>query len=403
MPAKKFTPRKDYIKYNEPIFGKEEIAAVLAALNKGWLVPGASVAKFEKRIGKLYGKKFSLMVNSGSAANMLAYESFNFRKGGEVITPACTFSTTVAPMLQKGLVPVFVDVELGKYQIDVNEIEKAISKKTVAIMVPHLIGNVSDIEKISKIAKKHKLAFIEDSCDTLGATFNGRPTGTYSDVSTTSFYASHIITAGGGGGMIMMKDKSQFLRAEVFRSWGRSIPYYWEDVGRRFKKKLGGIPYDGKFVFSEIGYNFLPIEMQAAFGLAQLKKFKKFKKIRQKNFKTLKKFFRKYEKFFILPEELPQVDTAWLAFPLTIRASAPFSRAQFVTYLEQRKIQTRPLFSGNILYHPAFKNIPRRVVGKLPNSTFIFKNSFMIGLHHGMTKPMIDYMTKTCDEFLKRL
>lgn len=400
---KKFRPGEDYIKYNEPVFGEEEIKAVTNVLEKGWLVPGASTAEFEKKVGELFGKKYGLMVNSGSSANTLVFETMSGKKGGEVVTPACTFATTLAPILQKGFVPVFVDSHIGNYQINVDEIEKAITSKTVALMVPHLIGNVTDIAKISRIAKKHKILFIEDSCDTLGATFNGKPTGTFSDVSTTSFYASHVITAGGGGGMFLTNNKKVFAKAEMIRSWGRSIPYYWEDVNRRFKTRLNGVPYDGKFIFSEIGYNFLPIEMEAAFGLAQLKKLEHFRTVRKNNFQTLLNFFKQYERFFVPPEQLKEVDTAWLAFPLTIKKGAPFTRNELVTYLEKNNIQTRPLFSGNILFHPAFKNIPHRKIGKLSNATQILSQSFMIGLHHGLGEEQLTYMMEICEQFLKKL
>jgi len=286
--------------------------------------------------------------------------------------------------------------------MSVTEARKKITKKTKAIVPVDYGGRPADLRAFKALAKKHKLVYIEDSCDTLGATLNGTPTGAWSTISTTSFYASHIITTAGAGGMLLTDDKDTFARAEVFRSWGRSIPYYWEDLDRRLKNKLNGVTYDGKFIFSEIGYNFIPIEIQAAFGLAQLEKLPRYKATREKNFATVAKFFSRYEHFFILPKTLLGIKTAWLAFPLTIRDNAPFSREQFVRFLEENKIQTRPLFSGNILYHPAYKHIPHKTIGSLPHATTILKHSLLIGIHHGMTAPMAEYMLETCENFLKR-
>lgn len=399
---KRFIPGKSYVKYNEPVFDNTEIKAVLGVLKKGWLVPGPATTQFETAISSLFGKQQGLFVNSGSSANLLAFEALEFKKGSEVITPACTFATTVNPIIQSGLVPVFVDSEIGTYQADISEIKKAITKKTVALMIPHLIGNLNNMKELAKLAKAHNLILIEDSCDTLGGTLDNKPTGTWSDVSTTSFYASHVITSGGAGGMFMTSNKELMTRAQVLRSWGRSIPFYWEDIERRFQAQLHGVEFDGKFIFSEIGYNFIPTEMQAAFGLAQLKKLKKYTRTRQENFKKLFKFFRAYEKYFYLPVELPGTNTTWLAFPLTLKPDAPFTRSNIVRFLEEQKIQTRPLFTGNILHHPAYKHIQHRTIGSLPNANYILKNSFVIGLHQGMTDPMINYMTSAIEKFLKK-
>lgn len=388
------------IKYNEPVFGEAEIQAVLGALRKGWLVPGPLTESFEKKVSALFGKRHGLFVNSGSSANLLAFKSLGLKKGMEVITPACTFGTTVNPILEAGLVPVFVDSELGTYQVDVEAVKKAISPKTVALMIPQLVGNLNSMRELSKLARNHKLIFIEDSCDTIGGTFEKKPTGHWSDITTTSFYASHLITSGGAGGMFMTNDKTLLRRAQMLRSWGRSIPFYWEDVERRFNTQVNGVDFDGKFVFSELGYNFIPTEMQAAFGLAQLKKLKTYFRTRQKNFKRLFRFFKTYEHLFYLPRELPGTNTAWLAFPLTLKPDAPFSRKEIVMFLEHHGIQTRPLFTGNILHHPAYRTIPHRTVGALNNADYILQNSFLVGLHHGMTDTMVDTMTGIFRQFL---
>src|SRR3989344_3251458 len=354
------------VPYGQAVHGKEEIKNVVKVLNENRTIAGADVREFESKVAKIFGKKFGIMVNSGSSANLLAIEILNLPAGSEVITPILTFSTTVMPLVKNNLVPVFADVRPGEYVIDVDQIEKLITKKTKALMIPLLLGNVPDLERLQKITKKHKLYLIEDSCDTLGATFKGKPSGTYSDISTTSFYGSHIITAGGNGGMVILNDNKWVDKAKVLRGWGRTSSLFGEseDLNKRFKIKLNGIPYDAKFIFDSIGYNFMPSEIGAAFGLAQLKKLPKFKKIREVNFQSLLKFFQKYEKFFILPMQDNRVRTQWLAFPLTIKQNASFTRLEIVTFLEKHNIQTRPIFTGNILKQPGFKDIKNRAPQK---------------------------------------
>ncbi|MFC1595228.1 DegT/DnrJ/EryC1/StrS family aminotransferase, partial [Patescibacteria group bacterium] len=252
-----------------------------------------------------------------------------------------TFATTIAPIVQKGLVPVFIDVEPGTYISNISQIEKLITKKTRALMIPSLIGNIPAMDKLRQIAKKHNLWLIEDSCDTLGAKFHSKPTGSYSDISTTSFYGSHIINGAGGGGMILMNDRNMAKRAIVLRGWGRMSSLYGEkeeseNIKKRFNVKLGNVVYDAKFIFSEMGYNFLPLEISSAFALEQLKNLRKFIKIRQANFARLSRFFRQYDKFFILPRQTPYTSTVWLAFPLTIKKGVPFSRKDICTFLEKK-------------------------------------------------------------------
>ncbi len=402
---KKFTPGKDWIWYapnTTDAFGEKEIQAVLASLRSGWLTLGTITQKFEDSIAALFGKKYGLFVNSGSSANLLALEALNFPKGSEIITPACTFNTTAAPIVQTGSVPVFVDVKLGTYQMDPKEMEKALSKKTVAVMAPHLIGNFVDMPAIRAFCKKHHLIFIEDSCDTIGGKFRGAPSGKWSDVTTTSFYASHLITTGGAGGMFMTNDKKLRERARLFRDWGRGISKHDQKIRSRLATyKIDGKPYDSAFVFLERGYNFKPTEMQAAFGLEQLNRLPEFTAHRRNNFKKLHTFFANYGNYFVLPVEFPRTETNWLAFPLTIKSGAPFTRNNLVKYLEDHKIQTRPLFSGNILKQPGYQNVRSRSVGNLKNSQTILQNSFLIGLHHGLPAQMIDYLTRTFADFLR--
>ena len=256
---------------------------------------------------------------------------------------------------------------------------------------------------IHNFCKKHKLVFIEDSCDTIGGNFRGKPSGIWSDITTTSFYASHIITAGGAGGMLMLNDKKLLEKARVFRDWGRGISRHDEKIRSRLATfKIDGKPYDSAFVFVERGYNFKPTEMQAAFGLEQLNRLKDFVETRRHNFVKLLDFFRRFEEYFVLPEETPNTKTNWLALPLTIKKEAPFDRNTLVRYLEDHKIQTRPLFSGNILKHPAYKNISYRKIGDLKNSQYILEHSFLIGLHHGLTDQMVNYVFETFLRFLSK-
>lgn len=403
---KKFIAGKDWVWYapnKKDAYGEPEIKAVADTLREGWLTLGKVTAEFENKIAHLFGKRYGLFVNSGSSANILALAAHCFPKGSEVITPACNFNTTVAPIVQLGLVPVFVDVGIGNYVLDPSALHKALSKKTVAVMAPHLIGNFVELPKIKSFSKKHGLVFIEDSCDTIGGLFGNKPSGIWSDITTTSFYASHIITTGGAGGMLMTNDKKLREKARVFRDWGRGISRHDEKIRSRLATfKIDGKLYDSSFVFVEQGYNFKPTEMQAAFGLQQLNRLSKFTKIRRHNFNKLLNFFGQFEKYFILPQEAPHTKTNWLAFPLTIKKSADFQRNEIVKYLEDHKIQTRPLFSGNILKHPAYKNISYRKIGDLKSSQYILEQSFLIGLHHGLNDTMINYIFEVFSSFLRK-
>src|SRR3990167_3563732 len=392
------------VPYGQAVHGKEETKNVLKVLNEHRTIAGIDVREFESKVAKIFGKKFGIMVNSGSSANLLAIEILNLPAGSEVITPILTFSTTVMPLIKAGLIPVFTDVQPGEYVIDVDQIEKNITKKTRALMIPLLLGNVPDLERLQKIAKKHKLYIIEDSCDTLGATFKGRPSGKYSDISTTSFYGSHIITAAGNGGMLMMNDPKLRDATKILRGGGRTSSIFGtsEDIKKRFTMKLNNVPYDAKFIFDKIGYNFMPSEIGAAFGLAQLKKLPIFKKTLEKNFADLLKFFQKYEKFFILPRQDKRVRTQWLAFPLTIKKEAPFTRLEIVTFLEKNNIQTRPIFTGNIMKQPGFTKIPHRIAkNRCPETNDIMERGFIVGCHHGMNQEHLRKLERVFSSFLK--
>lgn len=402
MPLTK-TPLR--ITYGLAVHDDKETKRVVKVLSEHRTIMGPEVEEFEKGVAKIFDKKFGIMVNSGSSANLLAFELLRLPPGSEVITPLLTFATTVMPIIKCGLVPVFADVEEGKYIINVDEVEQLITKKTKALMIPLLLGNVPDMKRLRQVAKRHDLYFVEDSCDTLGATFDGIPTGTFSDISTTSFYGSHIITAGGNGGMILVNNSSWNDRLRVLRGWGRSSSIFKESesIEKRFRTKIDDIEYDAKFIFEEIGYNFVPSEIGAAFGNVQLDKLNGFKKTREKNFKRLSKFFKKYEGLFILPLQEDNIRTQWLAYPLTIRADALFTRKEITTYLEERNVQTRPIFTGNILKQPGFKNISHRLIRKKAYVTDdVMQRSFVFGCHHGLTDEHLDRLEELFTEFLEK-
>lgn len=402
---KKISPSQKTLRvpYALSVHDYRETKAVARVIDEHRTALGKETRAFEEKVSALFGKKYGVMVNSGSSANLLALELLNLPVGSEVITPILTFNTTVAPMIQKGLVPVFVDVDLKTYLIDIDHIERHITKKTKALFIPSLIGNVPHMSRLRKIANAHNLFFVEDSCDTLGATFAGKPTGIFSDISTTSFYGSHIINAAGGGGMICVNERAWRDRLLVLRGWGRTSALFAdsEDIDKRFTSKLDGIPYDGKFIFTEVGYNFLPLEISAAFGLVQIKKLPKFTAARQKNFQILSRMFNKWDRYFSIPVQTPESFTNWLSFPLTIHQNAPFSRLDLVTFLEKNNIQTRPIFTGNILRQPAYAHM-RAYIARYPVADIIMKNSFVIGCHQGLSAPHFNHIQKTVAIFLSR-
>jgi len=391
------------VPYGLSVHGKEEINAVVKVLKTSTQM-GKNVFSFEKKIAKLFNKKYALMVNSGSSALMLAMEVVNFPPGSEIITPALTFSTTVSYIVRNKLVPVFVDVKEGTYCIDEEEIKELITKKTKAILAPHLMGNIVNWEKLHPLLKKKKILIIEDSADTLGATYNGKSTGKYADISITSFYGSHIINCAGNGGMVCFNDKKLYLKAKLLRSWGRSSSLYDENsekIENRFNIKIGGIQYDKKFVFEQIGHNLEPSELGAAFGLVQLKKLKKNLSIRQKNFNIHTKFLRKYSEYFILPKQLKGSKSGWLAYPITIKNGSPFTRTEMQIFLEKKNIQTRVVFTGNIIKQPGFQNIRmKKSRFGYPEADKVMKNGILLACHHGLSKDMINHIHKSIDEFL---
>ena len=393
------------IYYGKNVYGKEEIKAVTQQLNKSTQM-GLSVKKFEEKISNYFSKKYGLMVNSGSSAIMLAVKVLDLKKGDEVITPCLNFGTAISSLMHYGLEPIFVDINIGTLQIDIDQLEKKITKKTKAFLIPNLIGNIPDWRKIYKIAKKHNLKIIEDSADTLGAKISNKSTGIYSDISINSFYGSHVISCAGNGGMFLTNNKLYYERAKILRSWGRmsTLIKDSENISKRLNIKLKGIEYDKKFVFSEAGYNFEPSEIGAAFGLIQLKKFKRFSNLRNENFFLHKKFFQKLNEYFITPEILKDVYTNFLAYPIILKEKLKFNRKKLQIYLEQNNIQTRPIFSGNILRHPAFSSLisKKNKIDAFKNSDYIMKNGLLIGCHQGLGNKEIDYIHRIILKFINQ-
>jgi len=391
------------VPYGLSVHGSEEIKAVTKVLRSSTQM-GKNVSIFEKKISKLFSKKYGLMVNSGSSALLLAMETLDIPEGSEVITPALTFSTTVGYIVRNKLVPVFVDVEEGTYCINESKIKGMITKKTKAIVAPHLMGNIVNWESLAPMLKKKGILIIEDSADTLGATHRNKSTGYHADISITSFYGSHIINCAGNGGMVCFNDKKQYTKAKLIRSWGRSSSLFdekSEKIENRFNIKLDGITYDKKFVFEKIGHNLEPSELGAAFGLVQLKKLKKNLRMREINFNLHTSYLKRYSKYFILPKQLPQSKSGWLAYPITITKKAPFSRTQMQIFLEKKNIQTRVVFTGNILRQPGFKNIKaKKDKNGYPEADKVMKNGILIACHHGLTKKMIRHIHNSIDEFI---
>lgn len=397
--------KTDYIHvpYGQTVHGEEEIEAVVHVLRTSTQM-GKHVRELEARIAQLYDKKYGMMVNSGSSALYLAADLLDYEEGSEIITPALTFSTTVAPQIKKGWIPAFVDVEEGTYNIDVNKVEEMITPKTKAMIIPNLIGNLPDWKVLREIADKHNLFLLEDSADTLGAEIDGASSGRFTDMSTTSFYGSHIINCAGNGGMICVNSEAFYDRGRLLRSWGRSSSLFVESekIENRFNVELEGIPYDAKFVFSEPGYNIEGSEMGAAFGLVQLNKLGKNIDARTANYNELRAFFEQYEEHFILPKQLPNSRTGWLAIALTVRDTAPFIRRDLQIFLEKRNIQTRTVFTGNILRQPGFKNQPHKAT---PNgyaeADKVMKGGILLACHHGLVPEQIAHIKESVTEFMK--
>jgi CDP-6-deoxy-D-xylo-4-hexulose-3-dehydrase len=394
--------------YAEAVYGKDEISAALNVLENQAhsLMTSENVLKLENKVSDLFGHTYGIMVNSGSSANLLALQSLELPEKSEVITPALTFATTLAPIVQSNLVPVFIDCKENTFNIDTELIEAQITPRTRALMIPNLIGNVANLPEIKKIAEKNKLIVIEDSADTIGHTINNEKTGNFSDISTTSFYASHIITGAGFGGMVVTSNDKYRKNCQLLRGWGRdsSIIGETENIDTRTSVFLEDIRYDAKFIFSKLGYNFLPSEISAAFALVQAGKLQQNIEQRIKNFDRLQNIFGEFKDFFITPERLPNSRSPWLAYPFTIKDNNKFNRSEFQIYLEKNNIQTRTVFTGNALKHPAFSKIESvKSSNGYPESDRVMRNGILIGLHNGLNDDHLDYVENTLKNYIKSM
>ena len=410
----KFIAGKTKVRYSGGWFDETEIKAMTAVARSGWLGSGVVTEKFEQRLAKYIGAQKTLATNSGSSATLLCMAGLTSRlrpdplqPGDEIVTPACTFATTVAAIVHQGLVPRFIDVEINTLNPSLTTIEKAVRKKTRAMLIPHTLGNPNDMPAIMRLARKHKLYVIEDNCDGLGSLYRGKKTGSFGHLAAKSFYPAHHITTGGEGGAVIINDASFYRTILTLRNWGRGcwcLAAEKHPLGacrNRFNYTLeGGIPVDHRYYFSELGYNLKMTEMQAAMGLVQLKRFPKMAKARRRNFRTLYAFFKNYQEFFHLPESLPQADPCWFAFPLTLRDKTPFSRNDILVYLEQHKIEGRSLFAGNIIRHPALRGVNYRISGPVKNSDKILKDTFFVGVWPGIGKPELAYMRQVFTDYL---
>ncbi|MDC3206269.1 aminotransferase class I/II-fold pyridoxal phosphate-dependent enzyme [Candidatus Pelagibacter sp.] len=397
--------KANFISYGKNVYGKEEINAVLDTLKKTTQM-SKNVNIFEKKISLFFSKRYSLMVNSGTSALILALKVLRLPKNSEVITPALNFGTAVSAIILNDLKPIFIDVEIETLQIDIKLLEKKITNNTKALLIPNLIGNIPNWIEIKKIAKKYKLKIIEDSADTLGARIGSKTTGSYSDISITSFYGSHVISCAGNGGIFLTNDKKMYLNAKSVRSWGRASTLMKdsENIRKRLNIKLKGFDYDKKFVFQDIGYNFEPSEIGAAFGLQQLSKFKKFSELRNKYFKMHSNFFKTLDSFFIIPKILKNIKTNFLAYPVIIRENKSFNKRDLQIFLEDNNVQTRPIFSGNILRHPAFSNLisKKNRLNDFKKADYIMKNGILIGCHQGLTEKNIKTIHNLILKFISK-
>lgn len=391
-----------YVPYGQTVHGQEEIDAVIEVLQTSTQM-GKNVRALEEQVASLYAKKYGIGVNSGSSALYLAADLLNYEEGTEIITPALTFSTTVAPQVKHRWVPAFVDVEPGTYNINVQQVEEMITPKTKAMIIPNLIGNLPDWKVLREIADRHHLFVLEDSADTIGAQVNGASSGRYTDMSTTSFYGSHIMNCAGNGGMLCVNTDAFYNRGKLLRSWGRSSSLFVESekIENRFNVEVDGIPYDAKFVFEEPGYNIEPSELGAAFGLVQLGKLHANIDKRTANYQALRSFFQQYEQWFILPRQLPDSRTGWLAFAITIKDNAPFKRRDLQIFLEKRNIQTRTVFTGNILRQPGFKNVAHKASGTgYPQADLVMRGGMLLACHNGLRTEQLSHIQESIREFL---
>lgn len=410
---KDIVPGESYIPVSGKVIDEEDVLWGIESMMDAWLTAGRFSLKLERELARYFGSRFSLLVNSGSSANLVAFYALTSPKlkeraikpGDEIITVAAGFPTTINPMIQFGCIPVFLDVEIPTYNIKAEDIEKAITPKTKAIMLAHALGNPFNLREVMAIAKKYNLWVIEDDCDSLGATYEGKKTGTFGDLATLSFYPAHHITMGEGGA-VLVNNASLKKVAESFRDWGRDCwcaPGKDNTCGERYCQQLGELPegYDHKYTYSHMGFNLKVSDMQAAVGLSQLTKADHFVARRKENHAMLLGMFKEFEEHFILPKATENSDPSWFGFMLTIRENSPINRNKFVEYLENNKIGTRLFFGGNLLRQPAYSHINYRKIGNLENTDLVMNNSFWLGVWPGLQKVHYDYIVKTVRDYIK--
>ena len=413
FPNRAFVAGESVVPVSGKVLNGSDLRNLVDAALDCWLTTGRFAKEFERRFARYFGVRGCSLVNSGSSANLVAFSALTSPKlgdrrlnpGDEVITLAAGFPTTINPIIQNQCVPVFVDISLPTYQLDASQLEGALSERTRAIMFAHTLGNVCDLDAVVSFAKKHDLWFVEDSCDALGSTYNGRTVGTFGDLATVSFYPAHHITMGEGGAVVTDSALLKTL-VESFRDWGRDCwcePGKDNTCGKRFQWQLGELPYgyDHKYTYSHVGYNLKLTDMQAALGLSQLERLPDFIAARKKNFQYLRKRLQAFEDVLILPESYPEADPSWFGFPLGVREDAPFTRNALIEALESRKIGTRLLFGGNLVRQPAYQGVKYRVAGELKVTDYVMRNVFWIGVYPGLTEPMLDYIVDAFCAFMR--
>jgi CDP-6-deoxy-D-xylo-4-hexulose-3-dehydrase len=404
FPPRGFVPGESPVPISGKVFDAAEMRLLVDSSLDFWLTTGRFAAQFEKEFARWLGIRECVLVNSGSSANLVAVAALTSPKlgdrrlqpGDEVITLAAGFPTTVNPIIQHNLVPVFIDVTVPTYNVDATQLEAALSPRTRALFLAHTLGNPFDLDAVKAFAARHDLWLIEDICDAVGATYRGRKVGTFGDLATTSFYPAHHITMGEGGSVLMEQPLLRTL-VESFRDWGRDCwcaPGKDNTCGKRFDWQLGELPcgYDHKYTYSHIGYNLKLTDMQAAVGVAQLQKLDGFIEARQRNFALLREGLRDLEEFFVLPEATAGAEPSWFGFPIAVRAGAPFTRHGAIHELEKRKIATRLLFGGNLVRQPAYQNVAYRIAGPLTNTDFVMDRVFWVGVYPGITPAMAEYV-----------
>jgi CDP-4-dehydro-6-deoxyglucose reductase, E1 len=413
FPQREFQPGVTPVPVSGRVFDADELRHLMEATLDFWLTTGRFAAEFERSFAQFIGVRSATLVNSGSSANLLALSCLTsetlgerrLRPGDEVVMVAAAFPTTVNPAVQNGLVPVFVDIQIPTYNIDVSRLEATVSPRTRAVMIAHTLGNPFELDAVVDFCGRHNLWLIEDACDAVGATYRGRKIGSFGDLATSSFYPAHQMTMGEGGAVVTDRPILKTL-LESFRDWGRDCwcePGKANTCGKRFDWQLGSLPqgYDHKYTYSHIGYNLKATDLQASVGVAQLKKLPGFIETRRANFQRLYAGLSDLQDYLLLPQATPHSEPSWFGFPLAVRTEAPFSRDEFVRHLESCKIGTRLLFAGNILRQPAYAKIAHRVVGPLVNTDFVMERLLWIGVYPGLTPPMLDYVLDTIHGFCR--